>query len=131
MIPKLRILVADWNRSVAESLVLVLNLGGFEAVAAFSGEEAIAAASTSAFDVLIADVMMAPLNGIQTANAFRELHPASRVFLFSGNNDASPLLMHTGHNFPVLPKPIHPSELFSHLRSGSLAPSLIPKDAEA
>lgn len=116
---KRRVLVVDWDRAVAETVVLVLNAGGFEAVAAFSGEEALLKAAQCSFDVLLADVMMEPVDGIQTALAFLQLQPAARVVLFSSSEGASTILMEAvkdGHDFPVLAKPIHPEELFFHLR---------------
>jgi CheY-like chemotaxis protein len=129
---KLRVLVVDWDQSVAKTLAMVLHSAGIEAVTAFSGEEALVHAVQSRFDLLLADVMMGPMNGVQTALAFLRVHPTARVLLFSGSDGALPILNEAalaGHNFPVLAKPIHPTELFSHLRGdgiwdpGSLAAS--------
>lgn len=121
---KRRVLVVDWDRAVAETVVMVLNSGGFEAVAALSGEEAVVMAAQSSFDVLLADVMMEPLNGIQTALAFLQLQPAARVVLFSSSEGASTMLMEAvkeGHDFPILAKPIHRDQLFLHLGGEQLA----------
>jgi CheY-like chemotaxis protein len=120
----MRILIVDRDQVVAKTLVMVLNSGGYDAVAAFSGEEAIVKAAQSSFDVLLADVMMEPMNGVQTALAFLQIQPTARVLLFSGSNGAVPILseaFQAGHNFPVLAKPVHPLELFSRIRGEQLA----------
>lgn len=116
---KLRILVVDWDKTVVQSLVLVLNAEGFEAVSASSGEEALAKAAQSGFDMLLSEVVMEPLNGVETAIAFLQLQPNARVQLFSGNNAAVSILREAaeaGRDLPVLAKPFHPDELFRILR---------------
>ncbi len=64
---KPRVLVADDERVIADTLALILNKSGFEATAVYSGEEAIETAKTLQPDVLISDVIMFGLNGIDAA----------------------------------------------------------------
>ena len=115
----MRILVVDRDRSVTDTTVMVLKSAGFTAIGAISGEEAIGKATECTFDVLLTDVLMEPMNGVQIALAFLELQPSARVILFSGSNGAASILTQAaeaGHQFAILPKPIHPSELFLRLR---------------
>jgi CheY-like chemotaxis protein len=116
---KPRVLVVDDEQIVATTLSMVLNSNGFEAVAAFSGREALALAHTSHFDVLVADVMMEPMSGLQTAIAFRNANPASHVFLFTGAEEAARLILdtaNTGYDFQIFPKPLHPLQIIGALR---------------
>ena len=124
---KVRILVVDDNQSVADSVRLVLADRGFDAAVAYSGEEALNLARSVRFDILVTDVMMEPMNGIQTAIAFRHINPQGRVILMSGNEQAANLLLdavRTGHEFPVLAKPFQPRELFTEISAISLLPVL-------
>lgn len=130
---KLRVLVVDRDKSVTDSLVMALQHGGFDAVAAFSNDDAIARATQDAFDVLLTDVMMEPVNGIEIALAILRLRPEIRVVLFSGNPDASRILNQAaaaGQAFEILAKPLHPVELFRCLR-GEAAPETAQETAHA
>jgi len=68
-----RVLVIDDDKSVADTCAMVLNISGFEAVAVYSGEEALELARTREFEFLITDVVMHPMNGIEAAIEIRTL----------------------------------------------------------
>jgi DNA-binding NtrC family response regulator len=115
---KVRVLVIDDDCTVADTLVMVLNFSGFDAVAAYSGESALELASQSSFDNVVSDVMMAPMNGIQATLAISEIHPSCQVLLISGNERTSQLLQEAfdvGHEFTILAKPVHPTTIIDHL----------------
>lgn len=123
----MRILVVDDNQSVADSVRLVLVNRGFEANVAYNGEDALDLARSTHFDILVTDVMMEPMNGIQIAIAFQHINPQGRVVLMSGNERAANLLLdavRTGYEFPVLAKPFHPNELFSEISAIGAPPLL-------
>jgi DNA-binding NtrC family response regulator len=110
--------VIDHDRTVADTLVMVLNFSEFDAVAAHSGESALELASQSSFDKVVSDVMMAPMNGIQAALAISESRPSCQVLLISGNKRTSRLLREAfdaGHEFTILAKPVHPTTIIDHL----------------
>ena len=86
---KARVLVIDDDSSVADTLAMVLSASGFDATAAYSGETALELARLTAFDSVVADVMMEPMNGIQTALAISLIHPGCQVLLISGNDRIS------------------------------------------
>ena len=64
---KPKVLVADDERVIADTLAMILNQSGFEARAVYSGERALELAATLKPDMLISDVIMADLNGIDAA----------------------------------------------------------------
>ncbi len=118
-ISKRRVLVADDEQVIANTLAVTLNQNGFEARAVYSGEDALAALDTFQPDMLITDVIMTGINGIETAIAVRSRRPQCKVLLFSGQAATSSLLekaRHEGHEFEVLAKPIHPTDLLAKLR---------------
>src|SRR5208337_2243452 len=107
---KPRILVVDDERVIADTLVTILNQSGFEALAVYSGEKAVELASTFAPDMLITDVIMADLNGIDAAIRIRALLPQIKILLFSGQAATADLLEKArsqGYDFEILAKPVH------------------------
>ncbi len=79
------ILFVDDDEAVREVAVSVLESAGYRVTAAGSGMEALrAAALPSAPDLLITDVVMPGLNGVETARRFQEQFPSVRVLYVSG-----------------------------------------------
>ena len=71
-VPRPRVLVVDDDRAVRESLRRSLQFNGYDVQLAGDGAEALTAVGTSAPDVVVMDVMMPRLNGIETTRALRE-----------------------------------------------------------
>jgi CheY-like chemotaxis protein len=118
--PKSKVLVADDEQVIANTLAIILNQAGFEAKAVYSGEKAIEALDTFAPDMLISDVIMTGMTGIQAAILTREKLPKCKILLFSGQAATADLLEKAradGHEFEILAKPVHPTDLLAKLRS--------------
>jgi CheY-like chemotaxis protein len=116
---KRKILVADDERVIAETLSTILNQTGFETRAVFSGEDAVNALDDFKADLLLSDVMMSGITGIEAAIIARSKLPSCKILLFSGQAATSDLLEAAraqGHEFEVLAKPIHPTDLLSKIR---------------
>ena len=116
---KPKVLVADDERVIADTLTMILNQSGFDARAVYSGEKAVEMASTFAPDMLISDVIMADLNGIDAAIQIRSILPSVKILLFSGQAATADLLekaRQNGHEFEILAKPVHPTDLLAKLR---------------
>jgi CheY-like chemotaxis protein len=121
---KLNILVVDDEQLVADSLVDILRMVGHEASSLYSGSQAIDRAVTAPFDVLITDVVMTgdTTSGIDAAIAIRNLLPNCKVLLVSGNERTFDMLKEArerGHEFEILAKPVHPSEIIDRLKAMS------------
>lgn len=117
--PKPKVLVADDEKVIAETLAMILNQSGFEARAVYSGEKALEMAESWQPEMLISDVIMADLNGIEAAIRIRALLPGIKVLLFSGQAATADLLEKAraeGHEFDILAKPVHPQDLLAKLR---------------
>ncbi len=117
---KPKVLVVDDERVIADTLAMILNQSGFQARAVYSGENALEMASTFEPDMLIADVIMADLNGIDAAIQIRALLPRVKILLFSGQAATADLLEKArgqGYEFEILAKPVHPQDLLTRLRS--------------
>ena len=71
----LSILVVDDNPAMAMSLADVLMLKGFAVQTASSGEKALAILREHPVDVLITDVIMPEMNGLELFRATRQAYP--------------------------------------------------------
>jgi DNA-binding response OmpR family regulator len=117
---KPKVLVADDERVIADTLAIILNQSGFQATAVYSGEKAVETARTLEPDMLISDVIMTDLNGIDAAIKIRTMLPNCKILLFSGQAATADLLNRArvqGHEFEILAKPVHPQDLLARLRS--------------
>ena len=72
---KPKVLVVDDERVIADTLAMILNQSGFDARPVYSGERALEMATTFAPDMLITDVIMDDLNGIDAAIRIRAQLP--------------------------------------------------------
>jgi CheY-like chemotaxis protein len=117
--PKPRVLVADDEQVIANTLAIILNQAGFEARAVYSGEKAIDALDTFHPDMLISDVIMTGMTGIEAIQTRAKL-PNCKILLFSGQAATADLLERArtqGHEFEILAKPVHPTDLLAKLRA--------------
>ena len=112
------ILVVDDNRIIADTTSAILNRFGFQTVTAYDGATALDLAADRCPDILLSDVMMPVLNGVELAISVRKILPGIAILLFSGQAATKDILEEArrqGHFFEVLSKPIHPEELVRHL----------------
>jgi CheY-like chemotaxis protein len=116
---KPKVLVADDEQVIANTLAIILNQAGFEARAVFSGEDAVKLLDTFQPDMLISDVIMSEMTGIEAAIITRAKLPNCKILLFSGQAATADLLekaREQGHEFEILAKPVHPTDLLAKLR---------------
>lgn len=108
-----RIFVVDDESVIAKTLATILQRSGFDAVSFTAPLAALEAAREKEPDLVISDVVMPVLSGIDLAIRLKEEHPNCRILLFSGQAATANLLEEArerGHDFELLSKPIHPSE---------------------
>lgn len=79
-----RILVVDDDLTIALTLGEILEEQGYEVAIAFSGEQAVAEAADLIPDLLISDVCMGELNGVEAATAITAMLPDCKVLFLSG-----------------------------------------------
>jgi CheY-like chemotaxis protein len=116
----MRVLIVDDERIIADTLSMILAKKGFDTRAVYSGEEALEAATRLVPDVLVSDIVMRGMSGIDAAIKICETIPNCRVILLSGQGGTADLLRHAklhGHKFEILTKPIHPQVLIDRVIS--------------
>ena len=120
--PVPRVFVVDDEPVIASTLAAILKLHGYSATSFASPLEALAAARSIAPDLLISDVAMPGISGVDLAIQMRGQYPTCKILLFSGQAGTMDLLENArgqGHNFRLLQKPVHPSVMLSMI--GELA----------
>ena len=117
---KPKVLVADDEKVIADTLAIILNQNGYDATAVYTGTEAVERARATRPDLIISDVIMPDMNGIDAAIKIRSFLPGCKILLFSGQAATADLLEDArkrGHEFEILAKPVHPQDLLQKLRS--------------
>jgi CheY-like chemotaxis protein len=115
--------VVDDEEVIANTLAIILNNAGYEARAVFSGEQAVELLESFQPEMLITDVVMRGMTGIEAAIAARNKLPKCNILLFSGQALTTDLLQEArtqGHEFEILAKPVHPSELLAKLHVSNI-----------
>jgi DNA-binding NtrC family response regulator len=115
-----RVIVVDDEVRIAGTLVEILKGEGFEAEYATTGEAAIALAREFKPDIVLSDVIIPGVNGIEVGIRISEILPKCRIILFSGQAATLDLLKDArqrGYEFEILAKPIKPAALLSIIRS--------------
>lgn len=113
---KQRVFVVDDESMIANTLAVILNSHGFDAVAFTDPLEALYAAEVHCPDLLLTDVMMPQLSGVDLGVQFKAIHPTCKVLLFSGAPKTAELVENAkagGHTFDLLSKPVHPRDLIA------------------
>jgi DNA-binding NtrC family response regulator len=113
-----RIFVVDDERCISDSLSAILNNCGFKASAFYNAESALAACETATPELVISDVVMPGMSGVEMAIVIKEHYPACKILLFSGQTATADMLEQArskGYDFELLAKPVHPKELLARV----------------
>src|SRR4051794_28315706 len=111
-----RILIVDDERSIADTLAIILTKAGYEASAVYSGDSAIAIAKQSTPALIVSDIQMPGMDGISAALEIRKSLPDCRVILFSGYPE-SHMQRARDNGFSILSNPLSPQALLKHIQT--------------
>ena len=103
-----KVLVVEDEPTIADTLAIILNKAGFNASAVYSGTEAVEVAKSVKPDLIISDVAMPDMNGIEAMILIRGFLPTCKILLFSGLASTVDLLEDAraqGMNSISLPSP--------------------------
>jgi DNA-binding NtrC family response regulator len=112
-----RLLIVDDDDALRESLQLVLSAEGFQVVVAANGAEALAQLENDPVDVVLCDLRMPGMDGLELLPQIRRRQPGASVILMSayGSEElAIEALQRGAHDY--LAKPFQPSEALFTLR---------------
>jgi two-component system response regulator HydG len=77
------IMIVDDDRALCTILQGILKEQGYETRMAGSGKDAIALASTITFDILLIDLKLPEINGLETYLAIKEIQPRAVAIIFT------------------------------------------------
>ena len=113
---KARVLLVDDEREFATTLTERLSLRGYEASAAFTAEEAITAVAASAPDVILLDLNLPGVRGVELLMTLRQLLPHGEIILLSGHLDLAEKIEGVRIDaFGLLLKPVDFPELIAKI----------------
>jgi DNA-binding NtrC family response regulator len=109
---KKRILIVDDEEIVVRSCLRILSSDEYDIAVASNGLEALLKINDEDFDMVILDIMMPKMNGIEVLQRVKESHPDIDVIMITGLSeiDTAVKAMKLGA-FDYLPKPFNPEEL--------------------
>src|SRR5712691_125585 len=107
-----RILIVDDERTLRESCASVLQYEGYQVSACSSGEEARDALKHNKFDIVLLDLCMPGVSGMQLLGTCLDAHPDAIVIMITGNPtvDSSLEALRRGA-WDYLPKPFSGTQL--------------------
>jgi len=82
---KTRVLIVDDEKEFVELVSERLTMRDYDVTAAFSGEEALETVKKYNFDIVILDVLMPGIDGIETLREIKRIKPLTEVILLTGH----------------------------------------------
>ena len=115
-IPLTRILLAEDDDSLRAFLARALERAGYEVRACADGEQAIEALNDGPYDLLLTDIVMPGVDGIEVAREAAARMPALRIMFITG---FAAVALSPGNRAPqgakVLSKPVHLREIVAEV----------------
>jgi DNA-binding response OmpR family regulator len=113
------VLIVDDEEMIADTLGIILSHQGFAPLTAYDAESALEIANVIPPEVLLTDIVMPGMNGIELAIEMTRLVPDCKILLFSGQSARMEDMLEEaraeGHDFEALTKPIHPTVLVQRI----------------
>ncbi|TMI76983.1 MAG: response regulator [Bacillati bacterium ANGP1] len=118
-----RVLVVDDEESIRDLCARVLSRAGYTVITAPSGEDAVALLTREAFALVISDIRMPGISGLEVLERAKATYPEIRVVLITGFGTPQMLTraQQSGAD-RILTKPFNPMELLAAVRE------ILPQD---
>jgi len=115
-----RVLVVDDETAIADTTATILSMSGYATMAAYDGNDALEIALVAPPHMVITDVVLPGMNGIELAITIQRIYPDCQILLFSGQASTVDLLAaadRAGHHFTLLSKPVPPEHLLAAVKA--------------
>ena len=106
-----RILLAEDEHAMRHYLVRALEKAGYQVTGVENGIDALPLLESERFDLLLSDIVMPGMDGIELAQKCAEVSPATRVMFITGFAAVSLRASREQPNARVLSKPFHLRDL--------------------
>ena len=107
----IRILLAEDEEAMRAYLARALENAGYDVVAVDRGTEALPLLETEHFDLLLSDIVMPEMDGIELAQRCAEVSPATKVMFITGFAAVTLKANREAPQAKVLSKPFHLKDL--------------------
>ncbi|HUQ14277.1 MAG TPA: response regulator [Novosphingobium sp.] len=107
----IRILLAEDEEAMRAYLARALENAGYDVVAVDRGTEALPLLETQHFDLLLSDIVMPEMDGIELAQRCAEISPATKVMFITGFAAVTLKANREAPQAKVLSKPFHLKDL--------------------
>ena len=107
----IRILLAEDDLAMRTYLARALEQAGYSVTAVGNGMEALPLLETEIFDLLLSDIVMPELDGIELAQRCNELSPSTKVMFITGFAAVALRASREATNTKMLSKPFHLRDL--------------------
>jgi len=111
------VLICDDDEDILSALEIYLSQDGYKVIRARNGFEAVDAVARETVHLVLLDVMMPVLDGIQAAVKIRELSNAPILFLSAKSEDTDRVLGLNMGGDDYITKPYNPVELLARVRA--------------
>lgn len=118
----MRILLVDDEYELVSTLAERLNIRGLAAEWATSGEDALKKVAAQPFDVLVIDIKMPVMSGIELKRRLEQIRPGMKYIFMTGHgseNDFKVGSSEVGSDQYYLLKPVHIDELLRKIREAA------------
>jgi DNA-binding response OmpR family regulator len=86
----LRVLIIEDDQVFRQTLRMALEEAGHEVVEAGNGREGLRIGASKTFDLIITDILMPDVEGLETIREFRKLIPTAKILAISGGGRNTP-----------------------------------------
>jgi hypothetical protein len=119
LVQQIKILCVDDEVNILSSLKRMLSLAGYDVLTANSGDEGLKILQETLVDIIISDMRMPGMNGVQFLQKAKEIKPNAIKLLLTGNADFNDAIsaINDGGIFRYLNKPWNDSEFLETIRS--------------
>ena len=87
-----KILIVDDEESIVRLLSMSLRSDGYQTVSAFSGEQGLEVFRAEAPDIVITDIKMPGMDGLELLKRIKEIDPEKEVIIVTGHGDIDPTI---------------------------------------
>ncbi len=111
------VLVVDDDREIVESISIYLRAEGCDVLKAYNGLEALDTAMRQSVHLIILDIMMPEMDGIETLMSLRKKKNIPVILISAKGEDADKILGLTAGADDYVTKPFNPAELVARAKS--------------
>lgn len=121
-----RILIVDDSLPLLETLAELMEDAGFEVSQAQDGRAALEGAGRQPPDLVLSDIRMPGMNGVELARRLEQMLPGLPIFLMTAYSDPEVRKEAEAGGWVLLDKPLDIPRLLEAIRERLEAPSLLP-----